>query len=77
MSTRYLLQMICDAQHYVTDIVARWPGSVHDARIFRESAIAYRLEQGMQDWKLTIHSEDPTTYKFPYLTYEGYYQCQI
>ena len=23
----------------LTDVVARWPGSVHDARVLRESAI--------------------------------------
>ena len=42
-----ILQMTCDHQSLVTSIEAKWPGSVHDSRIFRESALCHRLEQGM------------------------------
>ncbi|XP_046905855.1 putative nuclease HARBI1 [Hypomesus transpacificus] len=41
------VQMTCDHQSLVTSIEAKWPGSVHDSRIFRESALCHRLEQGM------------------------------
>ncbi|XP_052223937.1 putative nuclease HARBI1 [Dreissena polymorpha] len=40
------VQMICDATFWFVDVVAKWPGSVHDSRIFRESAIRQRFERG-------------------------------
>ncbi|XP_052259438.1 uncharacterized protein LOC127863823 [Dreissena polymorpha] len=36
--------MICDPQFIITDVVAKWPGSVHDSRIFRESSIYASFE---------------------------------
>ncbi|KAH3888662.1 hypothetical protein DPMN_012701 [Dreissena polymorpha] len=33
------LQMICDATLRFLDVVAKWPESVHDSRMFRESAL--------------------------------------
>ena len=33
----------------IVDVVARWPGATHDARIFRESALCTHLEQGILD----------------------------
>lgn len=41
--------MTCDPQFRVLDVVAKWPGSVHDARIFRESNLCTLMEEGM--WK--------------------------
>lgn len=38
--------MICDAKMKIRSIVARWPGSTHDSRIFRNSTINDRLERG-------------------------------
>ncbi|XP_065933899.1 putative nuclease HARBI1 [Magallana gigas] len=43
------VQMTCDPQFRVLDVVAKWPGSVHDARIFRESNLCTLMEEGM--WK--------------------------
>ena len=40
-------QVICDAKPSITNIVARWPGSVHDARIFDECQIKERFEEGV------------------------------
>ncbi|XP_029908331.1 putative nuclease HARBI1 [Myripristis murdjan] len=40
------IQMTCDHQMMVTSLVAKWPGSVHDSRIFRESLLCQKLEQG-------------------------------
>lgn len=34
------VQVVFDATYRILDIVARWPGSVHDARILRESALS-------------------------------------
>ena len=38
------VQGVCDADGIFTNIVARWPGSVHDSRIFDESLLRYQLE---------------------------------
>ncbi|XP_049302059.1 putative nuclease HARBI1 [Bactrocera dorsalis] len=40
------VQTICDARLMILDIVARWPGSTHDATILRNSCIFARLENG-------------------------------
>lgn len=37
-------QIICDSNNKITDIVARWPGSTHDARILSNSRICALLE---------------------------------
>lgn len=29
------VQLICDAHYRITNVVARWPGSTHDSRIFK------------------------------------------
>ncbi|KAK0145652.1 putative nuclease HARBI1 [Merluccius polli] len=39
-------QMICDADCLVSNVEAKWPGSVHDSRIFRASPIYEGLSQG-------------------------------
>ena len=46
--TRLILpfQMICDAELLITNVVALWPGSAHDARIFRSCNLSQRLELG-------------------------------
>ncbi|KAB0790080.1 hypothetical protein PPYR_15073, partial [Photinus pyralis] len=40
----YNVQAICDARLKIRDVVARWPGSVHHATIFSQSAIKNRLQ---------------------------------
>lgn len=40
------LQVVCDAQLKIRDIVAHWRGSVHDSRIFNESSLKARFEKG-------------------------------
>ena len=37
---------MCDSDGIVQNIVARWPGSTHDARIFSNSKLKRRLEDG-------------------------------
>jgi len=39
-----LLQVMCDADLRITNCVAKWPGSVHDARILRESPLFAAFE---------------------------------
>ncbi|XP_061182280.1 putative nuclease HARBI1 [Saccostrea echinata] len=40
------VQMVCDAKFRFTSICANWPGSVHDSRIWRESALCQQFERG-------------------------------
>lgn len=40
------VQVICDADNYIRNIVARWPGGSHDSHIFNSSNIKGRLEDG-------------------------------
>ncbi|XP_028437520.1 putative nuclease HARBI1 [Perca flavescens] len=40
------VQMICDADCTFSNVEAKWPGSVHDSRVFRASTILQRLSQG-------------------------------
>lgn len=40
------VQIICDAKLKIQDIVARWPGSSHDSKIFNNSAIRGKFERG-------------------------------
>ncbi|XP_046571000.1 putative nuclease HARBI1 [Haliotis rubra] len=40
------LQVVCDAKLQFTDIYVGWPGSVHDCRVFKNSPLRRKLEQG-------------------------------
>ncbi|MCJ8740328.1 hypothetical protein PDJAM_G00057580 [Pangasius djambal] len=42
------VQIICDAAH-ITNVEAKWPGSVHDLRMYCESTLSNRLECGEID----------------------------
>ncbi|XP_046571764.1 putative nuclease HARBI1 [Haliotis rubra] len=37
-------QLVFDAHYRITDVVAKWPGSTHDARILRESGLQVLFE---------------------------------
>ena len=39
------VQAVCSHDLKFTDIVARWPGSVHDSRIFRNSRLCAKFEK--------------------------------
>ena len=43
------LQAVCDSDAFITNIVARWPRSTHDSRIFKNSNIADKLRDGALD----------------------------
>ena len=43
------VQAVCNSDAFVTNIVARWPGSTHDSRIFENSMIADKLREGTID----------------------------
>ncbi|TGZ46663.1 Uncharacterized protein DBV15_12231 [Temnothorax longispinosus] len=42
----FSLNIVCDHNMRIIDVVARWPGSVHDATIFQHSRLRRRLEEG-------------------------------
>ncbi|XP_033971453.1 putative nuclease HARBI1 [Trematomus bernacchii] len=41
------IQATCDHRCLITSLDAKWPGSVHDSRIFSESSLCHKLEQGV------------------------------
>ncbi|KAK0137689.1 putative nuclease HARBI1 [Merluccius polli] len=43
------VQIICDAAHIISNAEAKWPGSVHDSRIYRESNLSNILQRGEFD----------------------------
>ncbi|KAM4614946.1 uncharacterized protein ACJ7VT_010172 [Polymixia lowei] len=47
LTPKCFCMMTCDHHCMVTSIEAKWPGSVHDSRIFRESPLCHRFEQGL------------------------------
>lgn len=48
------VQIICDAQMQLSNIVARWPGSTHDSFILTNSMVGNRLQAGtvLDGWLL-------------------------
>lgn len=40
------VQVVCDSNLKIRDIVARWRGSAHDSRVFNESTLKERFERG-------------------------------
>ena len=43
------VQVICNTENYILDIVSRWPGSTHDSHMFRNSFIQQRFENNEFD----------------------------
>jgi hypothetical protein len=43
------VQLTCDNNNYITDVVARWPGSVHDSTIFDNCHLRAVFETGRID----------------------------
>lgn len=42
-------QVVCDHKHKFTNVVARWPGSVHDSRIWSNSQLCMDFEAGLRE----------------------------
>ncbi|KAK4326393.1 hypothetical protein Pmani_003109 [Petrolisthes manimaculis] len=41
------IQLVFDAQYRILDVVAQWPGSVHDSRIWNECGLKGKFERGI------------------------------
>jgi hypothetical protein len=48
------VQAVVDADMRFLNLVARWPGSTHDSRIFRESQLYAQLENGEIDYGILL-----------------------
>ena len=40
------VQIVCDSDQYITNIVAKWPGSSHDSFVFQNSELSMKFETG-------------------------------
>ena len=46
------VQAVCDLDQRFLDVVCQWPGSTHDSRIFNNSRLRVRLDEGELQGKL-------------------------
>uniref|UniRef100_A0A8C5GDH5 Putative nuclease HARBI1 n=1 Tax=Gouania willdenowi TaxID=441366 RepID=A0A8C5GDH5_GOUWI len=53
------IQLVGDADLLITNCVVKWPGSVHDARILRESALYRKLQTNRPDGIILVGSAYP------------------
>lgn len=57
------VQVICDADNHLLNVVARFPGGAHDSFIFQNSSVGMRLEQGAagDSWLIGMYFIDVYT----------------
>ncbi|XP_055791277.1 putative nuclease HARBI1 [Salvelinus fontinalis] len=53
------VQMVCDSQCLITNIEAKWPGSVNDFHILQKSVLYHQFQQGCFDGQLVADNEYP------------------
>ena len=42
------VKIICDATYIITNVEAKWPGSVHDSQIYLECSLSNRFARGKE-----------------------------
>ena len=47
--------MTCDATFKITSCVAKWPGSVHDSRMFKDCSLSQKFERGTDPFFLKTY----------------------
>ncbi len=65
--------MVCDSMCHITNVEAKWPGSVHDSRIFRESHLCTLFERGKDNINFMLTVLHTHTYCGPNRT--AFYHC--
>lgn len=72
------VQVVCDAKCKLLDVVAKWPGSVHDARILDESGLKIFFERNLVPVQCHLLGDSGYPYKrwlkTPYLRPQPGYQ---
>ncbi|XP_052264182.1 putative nuclease HARBI1 [Dreissena polymorpha] len=56
-----VLQVVCDSNLKFLDIYTGWPGSVHDARVYRNSPVAQKIENLPDEFHVLGDSAYPLT----------------
>ncbi|KAJ8947083.1 hypothetical protein NQ314_008693 [Rhamnusium bicolor] len=54
------MEVVCDNNHLIRDVFIGYPGSVHDARVFRNSPLCNSLAEVCGEWSLLGDSAYPT-----------------
>ncbi|KAK0141461.1 putative nuclease HARBI1 [Merluccius polli] len=74
------VQIICDAACIITNVEAKWPGSVHDSRIYRECRLSNRFARAKEAkalYKMHSNVSSIITGEFDgYLLGDHGYPCQ-
>jgi len=69
------VQLVCDQTAYVSHVVARWPGSVHDSTIFDNSHLGVLLESSAPEGYLIGDGGVPMPKVSAHASGEPHHEC--